>query len=159
MLAVVVLSAIAVPKVRSFIRAKVAEASSVLRSLRDPRKLVLLVGGNLGSRIVLAVVLSFSLQAFGFRLPLGELLLVNTIVSLFAGLLPIPGGIGVAEAATTAGLVAFGCPRDERARDRDRVPAGHVLPAADLGRRRNEAAAPAGLHLVGRGGVAFGRRC
>jgi uncharacterized membrane protein YbhN (UPF0104 family) len=39
-----------------------------------------------------------------------RLLLVNTVASLFAGFMPVPGGMGVAEAAYTAGLVALGVP-------------------------------------------------
>jgi glycosyltransferase 2 family protein len=34
--------------------------------------------------------------------------LVNTGTALFAGLVPIPGGMGVAEGALTAGLIAVG---------------------------------------------------
>ena len=41
-------------------------------------------------------------------MPLTELILINTVVSLFAGLLPIPGGIGVSEAGLTLGLTAAG---------------------------------------------------
>jgi uncharacterized protein (TIRG00374 family) len=33
---------------------------------------------------------------------------VNTGATVFAGLVPVPGGIGVAEAGLTAGLVAVG---------------------------------------------------
>jgi uncharacterized membrane protein YbhN (UPF0104 family) len=109
-LVLLVLAAIAVPKVRSLVRAKTSEATSVLRGLRSPTKVALLIGGNVAARLLLAAILSTSLLAFGIRLPLAELLLVNTLVSLFAGIMPIPGGIGVAEAATTAGLVAFGVP-------------------------------------------------
>jgi uncharacterized protein (TIRG00374 family) len=46
--------------------------------------------------------------AFGYTLPFVSVLLINTIASLFAGLLPIPGGVGVTEALLTAGLTAVG---------------------------------------------------
>ena len=39
---------------------------------------------------------------------MAELILVNTFVSLFAGFMPVPGGVGVSEAALTAGLIAIG---------------------------------------------------
>ena len=42
--------------------------------------------------------------------PLAALILVNTFVSLFAGFMPVPGGVGVAEAGFTAGLMAIGVP-------------------------------------------------
>jgi uncharacterized membrane protein YbhN (UPF0104 family) len=106
----VILVIIALPKVRALVRARVADATSVLRGLRSPARLALILGGNLGSRLVLAIVLGLTLRAFGEQPALGELLLVNTLVSLLAGILPIPGGIGVSEAATTAGLVALGVP-------------------------------------------------
>jgi uncharacterized membrane protein YbhN (UPF0104 family) len=35
---------------------------------------------------------------------------VNSAVSLFVGLVPVPGGVGVGEASLTAGLVAVGVP-------------------------------------------------
>ena len=41
---------------------------------------------------------------------LSQLILINTAVSLFAGLMPVPGGVGVAEAGYTAGLQAIGVP-------------------------------------------------
>lgn len=51
-----------------------------------------------------------ALASFGYPATFVELLLLNTLVSLFAGLMPVPGGIGVTEAALTAGLVAIGIP-------------------------------------------------
>jgi uncharacterized protein (TIRG00374 family) len=41
---------------------------------------------------------------------MAELVLVNTVANLLAGFMPVPGGMGVAEAAYTAGLVALGVP-------------------------------------------------
>ena len=43
---------------------------------------------------------------------LGEAVFINVTVSLFAGLMPIPGGVGVAEAGMTAGLTAIGVDSD-----------------------------------------------
>jgi uncharacterized protein (TIRG00374 family) len=70
----------------------------------------MLFGGNLVAQIMLAIVLGLCLRAFGHHLSLAELILVNTLVSLFAGFMPVPGGMGVAEAGYTAGLAAFGIP-------------------------------------------------
>jgi uncharacterized protein (TIRG00374 family) len=39
---------------------------------------------------------------------LAQLLLINLVASALAGLIPVPGGVGAAEATLTAGLVAFG---------------------------------------------------
>ena len=36
--------------------------------------------------------------------------MINTASSLFAGVMPVPGGIGVAEASLAAGMIAYGVP-------------------------------------------------
>ena len=64
------------------------------------------------SQTLFAVAFAAVVEAFGFHLPLSQLLLINTVVSLFAGLLPIPGGIGVSEAGLTLGLTTAGIPSD-----------------------------------------------
>jgi uncharacterized protein (TIRG00374 family) len=97
-------------KFRETLRDKWADAKEALRVLRHPRKVVLLLGGNLVAQVMLAVILSLCLRAFGQSASLAALLLVNTFVSLFAGFMPVPGGVGVAEAALTAGLIAIGIP-------------------------------------------------
>ena len=56
-------------------------------------------------------MLGCSLDAFGHSASFAELILVNTLVALLAGLMPVPGNVGVAEAAITAGLVAIGIPQ------------------------------------------------
>jgi uncharacterized protein (TIRG00374 family) len=108
-------AALLVPRVRAFVkrfvdglRAKAAEGRQALRVLRDPRKLLLLFGGNLAAQLLLAVILGLCLKAFGASATLAELLLVNCVVSLFAGFMPVPGGVGVAEAAYVATLTALG---------------------------------------------------
>jgi uncharacterized membrane protein YbhN (UPF0104 family)/tRNA A-37 threonylcarbamoyl transferase component Bud32 len=101
---------ITVPKYRRMLQSRLSEAAESLRVLRSPTKLVQLFGGNLTAQIVAAITLGFCLITFGEQASLAELILVNTAVSLFAGLLPVPGGIGVSEAALTAGLVALGVP-------------------------------------------------
>ncbi len=44
----------------------------------------------------------------GGSITLGQAIFINVTVSLFAGLMPIPGGVGVSEAGMTAGLTAIG---------------------------------------------------
>ncbi|MCJ7831946.1 MAG: flippase-like domain-containing protein, partial [Actinobacteria bacterium] len=99
---------LAVPKYRGMLKEKLVAAKDQLRVLRSPRKLLMLFGGNLFGQLMLAVSLGMCLRAFGQHLPLGELLFINTLVALFAGFMPVPGGIGVAEAATSTCLVAAG---------------------------------------------------
>jgi uncharacterized membrane protein YbhN (UPF0104 family) len=98
----------AIPPVRRFLRARLAETHESLQVLRSPKNLALMLVGNVIAQTLLAVVLSLSLRAFGQELPLTDLILIQCVVALFAGLMPVPGGIGVAEAALTAALVAVG---------------------------------------------------
>jgi uncharacterized protein (TIRG00374 family) len=97
-------------KFRETLRESWAEAKEALRVLRHPKKLVLLLGGNLVAQVMLAVILGLCLQAFGHSTSLAALILVNAFVTLFAGFMPVPGGVGVAEAALAAGLIAIGIP-------------------------------------------------
>jgi uncharacterized protein (TIRG00374 family) len=92
------------------LREKWADAKEALSVLRHPKKLALLLGGNLIAQVILAIILGLCLRAFGQSASLAALILVNTFVTLFSGLLPVPGGVGVAEAGLTAGLIAIGIP-------------------------------------------------
>ena len=67
-------------------------------------------GGNLGAQLLQAGVLALCLQAFGQTAHFSQLILINTAVALFSGLMPVPGGMGVAEAGFTVGLQAIGVP-------------------------------------------------
>ena len=60
--------------------------------------------------MLFAIILGVCLRAFGHP-SFAELLLTYNLVSLFAGFMPVPGGMGVAEAGYTAALVAFGVPQ------------------------------------------------
>ncbi len=92
------------------VKDKWADAKEALAVLRNPKKVVLLLGGNLIAQVMLAIILGICLRAFGHSASLASLILVNTFVSLFAGFMPVPGGVGVAEAGYTAGLIAIGIP-------------------------------------------------
>jgi uncharacterized protein (TIRG00374 family) len=70
----------------------------------------MLFGGNFFAQIILAIILGVCLRAYGYSASLAGLLLANTVVTLFAGFMPVPGGMGVAEAGYTAALVALGIP-------------------------------------------------
>jgi uncharacterized membrane protein YbhN (UPF0104 family) len=95
---------------REIVRRKRADAQEALSVLRHPSKVLLLFGGNLVAQVMLAIILGLCLRAFGHSASLAALILVNTFVSLFAGFMPVPGGVGVAEAGYTAGLIAIGIP-------------------------------------------------
>jgi uncharacterized membrane protein YbhN (UPF0104 family) len=109
---VAIVAVMAVAKWRRFVfgwvRRLVHEAGQALRGLQSPRRLGLLFGGNLATEILFAAALGVFTRAVGYPIGLGELLFINISVSLLAGLLPIPGGIGVAEGALVFSLVHAG---------------------------------------------------
>jgi uncharacterized membrane protein YbhN (UPF0104 family) len=107
----VVTLVIVVPKLRSMIVPRVRQAMGEVRDVvRTPAKGLRILGGNLGSQVLYSITLGLSLEAYGYSLPLPSLIVVNTASSLFAGLMPVPGGIGVAEASLAAGMIAYGIP-------------------------------------------------
>jgi uncharacterized protein (TIRG00374 family) len=103
-----VIIVLVVPALRHRLLAALAKARHALVVLRSPTKVLQLFGGNLASQILFGVAMAACVEAFGVHVPLTQLVLINTAVSLFAGLLPIPGGIGVSEAGLTLGLTAAG---------------------------------------------------
>ena len=99
-----------VPKVREKVRTSVKQLRSALRVVRSPRRLLRLFGGNAMAELTFAAVLGFSLLAYGESASIISLLVINVAVALLAGVMPVPGGVGVSEAALTAGLIAIGIP-------------------------------------------------
>jgi uncharacterized membrane protein YbhN (UPF0104 family)/tRNA A-37 threonylcarbamoyl transferase component Bud32 len=81
--------------------------------LTSPKRSLGLLGSNLASRLILATTLWFILQAIDAPLPLVTCLVVTVATNLLAGLVPIPGGIGVAEAVLTSFLIFAGLGSDE----------------------------------------------
>ena len=77
-------------------------------SLRASRKLAYLIGGAVATELLFAGALGACVQAFGYDFAFGDLLLINITVSLFASLIPVPGGIGVTEGALIVGLTGLG---------------------------------------------------
>jgi uncharacterized membrane protein YbhN (UPF0104 family) len=110
--AVILAVVVVIPRLRRYVFGAVRntgrEAMHVLRGLRSPRRAVMLFGGNLTAELLFALALGTFVLAFGFSVPLHELLFINMAVSLVAGLLPIPGGVGVTEGGLILGLTSFG---------------------------------------------------
>ncbi len=100
----------AIPKGRAMLHEQAVAARTSLTVLRHPGKVAQMLIGNLGAQVIQAVILGICLNAFGQDAYLSQLILINTAVSLFAGLMPVPGGMGVAEAGYTVGLQAIGVP-------------------------------------------------
>ncbi|MDP1877392.1 MAG: lysylphosphatidylglycerol synthase transmembrane domain-containing protein [Actinomycetota bacterium] len=99
-----------VPRAKAAIRENADNAKAVLAVLRRPRKVAQMIGGNLVSQVIQAVILGICLAAFGETAYLSQLILINTAVCLLGGLMPVPGNMGVAEAGYTLGLQAIGVP-------------------------------------------------
>jgi uncharacterized membrane protein YbhN (UPF0104 family) len=84
------------------------EAGHTLAGVRSPRRLALIVGGNLASEVLQALTLTIVVYAYSGSATLATMLVVEAGVGLFASLIPIPGGIGVVEGALVVGLTAAG---------------------------------------------------
>ena len=118
-LAVVVLVAVAaglllaVPRLRRMAadkaRPKIRDIMGNLKAVASsPLKLVLLVGGSVGSELLVAMALSVSLRAFGDHLSLPTVYVVIFLAGIIGGISPSPGGMGVVEAGMILGLTAAG---------------------------------------------------
>jgi uncharacterized membrane protein YbhN (UPF0104 family) len=114
--AVALVVVLAVRRMRTFVvgwtKRLASEALTAVRRLRSPRRVAMLLGGNLGSEVLFASALALFATALGYPIGLAEALVVNVGVSLFSGIMPVPGGIGVAEGALTFGLVQLGLPQE-----------------------------------------------
>lgn len=98
-----------IPKVRGKVVPAVTRAASDIWSvLRNPKKALQLFGGDLAGNLVYPFLLGLCLMAFGAHLSFAQLIVVQIGAGILGNVAPVPGGIGVQEAALTAGLTAFG---------------------------------------------------
>jgi uncharacterized membrane protein YbhN (UPF0104 family)/tRNA A-37 threonylcarbamoyl transferase component Bud32 len=98
-----------VPKLRDRVLPPIRSALSSLWSvIRDRGKRLELFGGNVASELLYALALGATCLAYGVNLNLAQLVFVNTSASVLSSLVPVPGGIGAAEASLAAGLIAMG---------------------------------------------------
>jgi uncharacterized protein (TIRG00374 family) len=88
------------------------DVQETLVSLRSAHKVGLLVAGNVFTEILFAIALSVFARAFGYDVPLVDLLVINLSVGLLGSFVPVPGNIGVAELAVTVGLTSAGMPAE-----------------------------------------------
>lgn len=108
---------IAIPVTRKMIVGKLLPTlKGVANGLRDlatsPIRLIQLFGGSYLLTLCYIGCLWASLQAFGASESFGEISLVFLTASIAASVAPTPGGLGAAEAAFLAGLVAIGVPKE-----------------------------------------------
>jgi len=100
---------LAVPKLREKVVPPIREGFRGLVAVaRDRSKRLQLFGGTLAQELLYSLALGATCIAYGVHLNLAELIFVNTAASVLSGLVPVPGGIGAAEASLTAGLMAVG---------------------------------------------------
>jgi glycosyltransferase 2 family protein len=104
---------LAVPRLRRLAASKLRpKARDIWGNLRQvassPLKLVLLLGGSIGSELLVVMALSVSLRAFGDHLNLPTLYVVVFLAGIIGGISPTPGGMGVVEAGMILGLTAAG---------------------------------------------------
>jgi uncharacterized membrane protein YbhN (UPF0104 family) len=108
-LVVSVVVVLAVPKVHDKVVPAARSALSGLWSVaRVRRKRLELFGGNIASELAYALALGATSLAYGVDLNLAQLVFVNTSASVLSSVIPVPGGIGAAEAALSAGLITMG---------------------------------------------------
>ncbi len=79
----------------------------------EPRKIAYVLGGSLGSQVLIALCLGASLHAVGEQASFATLIVVLTLAAMIGGAVPIPGGAGVIEVGLIAGLTAAGIPQDQ----------------------------------------------
>jgi glycosyltransferase 2 family protein len=108
-LVAIVVLVLAVPSVREKVVPSVRDGLSSLWAVaKDRGKRIELFGGNLGTEVLFALALGAVCHAYGVNLLLIQLLVINMAASALSSLIPVPGGVGAAEAGLTAGLVAVG---------------------------------------------------
>lgn len=111
--AVVLGGVLAIPMLRRLMRDKVwPQVLGALRNvwliLRTPRQLFMIMGGSVAAQLLYSLCLLSCLAAYGGSLSVAQIVFVNTSASFLASMVPVPGGIGVMEAAMVSGLTAFG---------------------------------------------------
>ena len=98
-----------IERLRNWVMPIVGEAWGALGGvIKDPKRTLLLLGGNFAARFVLAISMWLILQSMGVSLGIFSVLAATVLTGLLGGVIPVPGGIGVSEAILTASLVIFG---------------------------------------------------
>ena len=108
-LAVSVVVLLAMPKARAKVMPGIRQALTALWTVaRDRRKRAAVFGGTVVAQLLSALALSAVCLAYGVELNASQVIFVNIAASLLSGIVPVPGGIGAAEATLSAGLIAMG---------------------------------------------------
>ncbi len=82
---------------------------TTLEAMRSPRRIALMIAGNVAAQLLYAASLLFCLYAFGSGGPFWTLLALHVGISVVAGLVPVPGlDTAVSTLSMSAALVAVG---------------------------------------------------
>lgn len=102
----------ATPKLRhglaARLRSPIQQFRDAMVTVKQPRNFLRALKATIGTEVLFAPGIVLSVQTLGGSVDLGQAIFINITVSLFAGLTPVPGGVGVQEAGLTAGLVGVG---------------------------------------------------
>ena len=103
-----------VPTLRAKVLPVIKDAFSSIRSVvTSPRILGAIFASEALDRLFGALALGATVAAFGADVPFAALVFVSVGTGLLAGLAPVPGGIGVAEATMSGLLTAVGLPPEQ----------------------------------------------
>jgi uncharacterized membrane protein YbhN (UPF0104 family) len=102
---------LAIPKIRGKVVPAVKRAATdIWTVIRTPKKALQLIGGDTAGNLIYPALLGLCLLAFHQHLDFAQLVVVQVGAGMVGNVAPVPGGIGVTEAALTGGLTAFGIP-------------------------------------------------
>jgi uncharacterized membrane protein YbhN (UPF0104 family) len=105
----IVITVLRVRKLRDRIVPVVRQGwATLVTVLRQPSRAFGLLGSNFVYWLILGSTLWLVLQAIGVELSFGSALVVAVATDLLGGFVPIPGGVGVAEAVMTGFLTTLG---------------------------------------------------
>jgi len=100
---------LALPKVRARVLPEIRDGLRGLCNVaRVRRKRIEVFGGSAAAELLSALALGATCLAYGVHLNVAQLIFIVTSASVLSGLVPVPGGIGAAEAVLSAGLIAMG---------------------------------------------------
>ncbi len=100
-----------IPKIKNKVVPAVKRAASdIWAVVRNPKKAMQLIGGDTAGNLIYPLILGVCMLAFNQHLDFAQLIVVQVGAGMVGNVAPVPGGIGVTEAALTAGLTSFGIP-------------------------------------------------
>lgn len=101
------------PKLRNLVLPPLTRIYGTFREVfAHPRRAFVLLASAAASSLGFALCLGACVHAYGGTISLANLVVVNIGASTLSSVVPVPGGMGVAEATMIAGLTAVGVPTD-----------------------------------------------